>query len=739
MLDLLRPLVEERRIVAIHLPSCEQDPVRLIPADFWQQYYDAFATPGGERPELLLPDVDENAFNFEPAKVTATIPAVFRKSIPQFEARAAITERFLKCRGPVTVYELMGATGWPFGAVEHLLAAVVETGTVAQGVYTSAKSTPQWVNKANLEEIHRLTMGYLKRELAACSPAEVVDFLTRWQHIHPATRLQGLDGLREAIRQLQGVEMVQGIVESEVLPGRVADYRPEMLDRLIAAGEVVWRRVSTQHIRRGRLTLCLRKDSGWLGSGSPLKFNSEKEADCDIAEEILKVRHFFREQGPAYFDDVLETTGVVEDAALRAVWHLAWCGELTCDTFECLRHAGFEATLSACYDLMNTPGKILRGRDTMARVVERMKRRKLDPRLGRWTPTERLCPPRQPLPESDILRQWCDQLLRRWGIVSRDVLAAEEAAPAWPALLPELKRRELLGQVRRGYFIADHQGEQYGLPEAVELLRECRARREGQRGWLPDEPLFVLSYHDPANLYITCLEMQNEDGGRIERTNKLAFDTARMVIQAGQPILLAHGQLAVTLTPVQLIACFDLLRRNNAGGKMPLHFRAWNGHPLELHPVRALLGAEGDLPLPEYFLPYYLDNNPAEGLQAWQKGRITEPLRPAVERMREVVIPELERRGWSVAIYSYVPWASYGEIGRFSIWVSRSFVQISVNTRRIVQEEDKKYRMYAWDRAYQLRFTASEEINDTFLANLRRLLELAEEYEAMYQRKRGKA
>jgi len=134
--------------------------------------------------------------------------------------------------------------------------------------------------------------------------------------------------------------------------------------------------------------------------------------------------------------------------------------------------------------------------------------------------------------------------------------------------------------------------------------------------------------------------------------------------------------------------------------------------------VRALLGPDASVPLPEYFLPYHQDANPAAGLEAWQRSRILEPLQPAMEKLRELVIPVLERRGWILDSNKYVPTAGYGEIARFSLWVSRSFIHISVNTRRIVQEGGRKFRMYAWDRAYQLRFTIPEELDDDFFAAL---------------------
>ena len=237
-------------------------------------------------------------------------------------------------------------TGWAVGEIESHLSKLVDGGIAAKGVYIADKPRPQFVNRVNLEEIHRLTMGYLKRELEACAPYEVVDFMTRWQHLHPDTRLEGLDGLREVIGQLQGFELVTGAVEREMIGCRVRDYRPEMLDRLIASGEVCWRRFDVGKISRGKVALCLRQDAEWLSSAVPLKYDVEEHADADIPEEIRAVRRFFRDRTTAFFDDVLRETGVDEGPAMRAVWYLAWAGEVTCDTYQCLRASDFQVTLS---------------------------------------------------------------------------------------------------------------------------------------------------------------------------------------------------------------------------------------------------------------------------------------------------------------------------------------------------------------------------------------------------------
>jgi ATP-dependent helicase Lhr and Lhr-like helicase len=379
--ELLQPLLATHSTVAIDLVDCDRDPIRLVVGDLWREYHDAFASKSGSaRPRVLLPRLIEGEIAVDDhAAISKVIPAQWRKSIPREEARRNVIERYLRCHGPVTPYDLANHTGWAVAEIETHLSTLVDDGVAAKGVYIADKPRPQFVNKVNLEEIHRLTMGYLRRELEACAPYEVVDFTTRWQHLHPDTRLEGLEGLRETIAQLQGFELVTGALESEMIGRRIRDYRPEMLDRLIASGEVCWRRFGVDKISRGKVALCLRQDAEWLSTTVPLKYDVEENADADIPEEIRTVRRYFRDQQTAFFDDVLRQTGIDEGPAMRAVWYLAWVGELTCDTYLCLRESDFQVTLSACYDLDSTPRKILSGRMSPDRVLKQMRKRGLDP------------------------------------------------------------------------------------------------------------------------------------------------------------------------------------------------------------------------------------------------------------------------------------------------------------------------------------------------------------------------
>ena len=87
------------------------------------------------------------------------------------------------------------------------------------------------------------------------------------------------------------------------------------------------------------------------------------------------------------------------------------------------------------------------------------------------------------------------QLLRRYGVVFRDLLGREILVQSWRDLLVTYRRMELKGEVRGGRFVTGFVGEQFALPEAVEALRALR-KCEGSAG--PSD--VKLSACDPLNL-----------------------------------------------------------------------------------------------------------------------------------------------------------------------------------------------------------------------------------------------
>ncbi len=410
------------------------------------------------------------------------------RAIPESpEACAAeILRGWFECSGPLRASHLAEMLTMPRELVDQALAQLEAEGQILRGRFTPnpAEVEGEWCHRNLLARIHRLTIGRLRREIEPVTTAAFLAFLNRWQHLSPGTQLHGVDGTLQIIRQLQGAEFPAAAWESEVLPRRVAKYQPEYLDDLCLAGEVTWGRLSphpaferepeenkSRRVRPTRvapLAIFLREDSPWLlAAPQP----SPQESLSHPAREVLAAMD---SHGASFFTDLTRSTGRLSSEVEDGLWELVAAGLVTADGFENLR---------ALLDPKRRAGQ----------GKARTRRPRHAP--GRWALLRRAGTP--PTGHAEIFAR---QLLLRWGVVFRDVAAREPVAPPWRDLLGALRRLESRGEIRGGRFVEAYLGEQFALPEALDLLRAIR--RSG-------ETAVSLAREDPGTRLVEGLVSQN--------------------------------------------------------------------------------------------------------------------------------------------------------------------------------------------------------------------------------------
>ena len=391
------------------------------------------------------------------------------------EAVAALVRGRAECSGPFTVGDMAGWLSLRESAVDIALARLEGEGMLLRGRFTPGRAVEEMCDRRILARIHRATISRLRREIEPVPVALFLRFLFRWQHVDPRSRLQGDGGLLEVIDQLQGYETAAGAWEEELLPARLAHYDPLMLDRLCFGGEVVWGRFArrkssangavarTALSRTGPLSLGLREDLPWLLD----RRTSDGEALSGAAREVLAC---LEERGASFLPDILAGVARLPSEVEDALWQLVAAGRVTADGFGALRGL--------------ISGVNRRVRRNRPRLRARPRRHA---RSSRWALLE------SPEPAGDVLEERAYQLLRRYGVVTPELLLRETMAPPWRTLLPVLRRAEARGEIRGGRFVAGLVGEQFALPEAVEALR--RERRTEASG-----ALTTISACDPLNL-----------------------------------------------------------------------------------------------------------------------------------------------------------------------------------------------------------------------------------------------
>jgi ATP-dependent helicase Lhr and Lhr-like helicase len=363
--------------------------------------------------------------------------------------------------GPTSARELAASLGVEENAVERALHALESEGVVLRGAFTRAPDRGQveWCDRRLLARIHRYTLNRLRAEIEPVSPAELMRFLFEWQHVAPASRLSGIDGLRAALEVLDGFEVPATAWERYVLPARVDGYDASMLDVLCLTGQVGWARGTMgagQVVSATPIVLFLRDREGGSAGVRLGPHDASTSALADTARRVLDV---LCERGASFSHELAQESGLAANDLRDALAELVTVGLVTSDGF---------AGLRSLIDSRRSPA-----RDT----------------AGRWSVRR---PTNGDATGPDAVERQARTLLGRYGIVCRRVLA-REAATTWRELTRVYRRLELRGEIRGGRFVSGLSGEQFALPEAVTRLREVR--RAG-----PDGRLIVISGADPLNL-----------------------------------------------------------------------------------------------------------------------------------------------------------------------------------------------------------------------------------------------
>ena len=395
-------------------------------------------------------------------------------------AQLAMVTGWMAHSGPVSPTQLASVLGIAAPDVDRTLLRLETSGVVLRGKFTDpGTSETEWCERRLLARIHRLTLGQLRKQVEAVTPAQFMNWLLRWQHLAPSTQLLGERGLLEGLRQLQGFEAPANSWERQILARRVANYDPKELDQLCLTGAVGWGRLSPhpatlETISDGKrrvvpssvapITFFARDDSEWM---IPRREAGDAEASR-LSPDAGAVLQFLRQRGASFFPDIVRATGKLKSEVETALWELVAAGLLTADGFDNLR---------ALIDPKRRSGQGS-GRSSRPRHS-----------AGRWS----LLYSGEETDRNIALEAICWTLLRRYGIVFREVLTRESILPKWREVLITLRRLEDRGKVRGGRFVSGFLGEQFALPVAVESLRAMR--KEQATG-----ETVTVSAADPLNL-----------------------------------------------------------------------------------------------------------------------------------------------------------------------------------------------------------------------------------------------
>jgi ATP-dependent Lhr-like helicase len=414
----------------------------------------------------------------------AGLPAAFLEPVPQ--PVEGLVARYARSHAPFRAVEVARRLALGEGAVELALRRLADAGRVLEGEFRPGGQGREWCDPAVLATIRRRSLAALRQQVEPAEPEALGRLLVDWQGVVSGESAPrgGADALLDVIEQLQGVAIPASILESEVLPARLPEYRPSDLDALCSAGEVVWAGLGTLGERDGRVSLYLAEDLPLL----------HQPGEPPALELHATLRDYLGRSGASFFDALHGAAGGgLTRPTLDALWDLVWAGEVTNDSPAALR-SFLRAHAS-------------RSRDRRFRPLAPFRSRRAAPASasGRWSLL-----PSSPATATQRIAARAEQLLARHGIVTRDAVAAEGLPGGFAALYPVLAALEEAGRIRRGYFVRGLGGSQFAHPGALERLR---ALREAP---VP-EAASVLAAPDPANPYGAALPWPAHADARPQR------------------------------------------------------------------------------------------------------------------------------------------------------------------------------------------------------------------------------
>ncbi|MDO4888799.1 MAG: helicase-related protein, partial [Actinomycetaceae bacterium] len=199
-----------------------------------------------------------------------------------------LVSRFARTHGPFTDADAAGRLGLGVAVVRDSLRRLRDGQRVTSGFFLPDRpdrhrsagrgddgpaasrtgADAEWCDVDVLRRLRQRTLAALRGSVEPVSPESYARFLPAWQHADGS--LEGVDGLLAVVEQLAGVPMPASALESLVLPARVRDYAPAMLDQLTSCGEVTWAGCGRLPGRDGWIALFPAGYAGVaLGSGVP--------------------------------------------------------------------------------------------------------------------------------------------------------------------------------------------------------------------------------------------------------------------------------------------------------------------------------------------------------------------------------------------------------------------------------------------------------------------------------------
>lgn len=481
-----------------------------------------------------------------------------------------LVARYARTHGPFTAADVAGRLSLGSAVVLDVLRRLGQDGRVTEGEFRPQATGSEWVDPGVLRRLRSRSLAAARHQVEPVDPRAFARFLPAWHEV--GTRRRGTDAVLAAVDQLAGVSLPASAWESLVLPARVADYSPAMLDELLAAGEVVW---------SGAGTLAAR--DGWLQLHPADLVLPATVPPGEHGDRHLEVISALDGGGAFLFRQLVEAVGDEQGDLVDVLWQLVWEGRVSNDTLAPVR------LLVGRRGTHRSPGRAPRARVHRLRAGGSRPPRPAGPPTasGRWfaLPVPAVDPTAEALARTETL-------LSRYGVVTRGSVMAEQTPGGFARAYRVLRELEQTGACLRGYFIDSLGAAQFASAATIDRLRAFGD--DAPTG--PDVPALVLAATDPAHPFGAALPWPERDTDAGHRPARKSG--ALVVLRDGALVLYVEkgGRKVLTWTddPLALAAAAEALTSVVRSGRIGrLTVESADDRPVEGSPLGEALRAAG--------------------------------------------------------------------------------------------------------------------------------------------------
>lgn len=440
----------------------------------------------------------------------------------QEEALYRIVRRYARYNSPFTEEAVANRYQVNCEILNKVLQRLKEDGILSKEAFGNS-GMEEWYHSIIIEKIRLHTMQAARKSINALGIEYLGDYLPRWQGMGREI-VSPVENLYEVILQIRGLYLPAEWWEDFIFPSRIKGYRKSHIDKLCAAGRVVWRVRALEGMPRLAWYPAEDLSEEEQGEDERIRFLSNNEA---------KVYDLLKKRGACFIYTLQTAAGMSTSEILDALEELVWKGIVVNDSYESIRYFMTDSRMSP---------KNKAKRRAAAFKAE----------MGRWEIAQGI--------KQLNLEEYISLLFKRYGIVTKEILQYEKSQGIWKEGYELLKQWEYIGKANRGYYIEGLSGIQFMQPEAVPVLNLLSGEYR------------ILNSCDPAQIYGQIAPRN------LEESSWICTPGTSLVIKDGKPVLVAEAygeriQLQTDEKAVLVNAFQKLIDAFNSGAVWPSNRR----------------------------------------------------------------------------------------------------------------------------------------------------------------------